>query len=110
MSKERCANCRFWQASFDCPSDGQCRRRAPIAHGPGHIPATFPLTFAEVWCGEWEPNAATRDARNFVPEPPTHEVRISNVQFKLFDKDGNVVCDTPEPVPIEVPARNPFDI
>jgi len=52
-----CSHCRFWRV--DTLGDaGLCVRKAP---SPSTATATrlpeaiWPLTWAENWCGEWEP-------------------------------------------------------
>lgn len=57
----RCVNCHFWLGLENY--QGSCHRSAPMAMVAEHIRATteykaqWPITSAEDWCGEFQPNA-----------------------------------------------------
>jgi hypothetical protein len=67
---ERCDSCRYWDLVDTDPSpDGECHRHAPtvmLCQLTGESPrdagyhCVWPLTWADEWCGEWEPR---RDQR-----------------------------------------------
>lgn len=63
--ESRCDRCRFWNqldpvTTGVAEGQGECRRRAPVAHvqltGEPMSPETsWALTFDNEWCGEFEP-------------------------------------------------------
>lgn len=55
MSERRCATCRFWEDHQ--PFTGRCHRYppTPMRGGTGF----GPLTAADDWCGEWQPQEVT---------------------------------------------------
>lgn len=68
MNDQLCENCRFFLCSDDAAGDGWCRRHPPsiinrVLFGGKLIEpdgySTFPITYAEDWCGEYQPNSAS---------------------------------------------------
>lgn len=55
MSINCCRNCKYWNNRFAIDNTGKCRRYPPfVLDTSGHN--TFPSTFEDEWCGEFEPN------------------------------------------------------
>jgi hypothetical protein len=50
---QSCATCRFWKSNAF--SDGQCRLNPPTVYGEEHYKQGYPTTYADNWCGQWEP-------------------------------------------------------
>lgn len=64
-----CVDCAYWDACS--PPDGRCRRHAPAAAagdqtGETGSTASWPLTLAQDWCGEWR----AREEAGLQQEPP----------------------------------------
>lgn len=55
-----CKNCRFWvpdtKQNPEWASSGECHRFPPLSSGSIDRPAfaTFPVTFRNAWCGEYQ--------------------------------------------------------
>ena len=71
MLQRYCGNCMYWAPSlfrrgpsgFAVPTEGECRRRAPLPEG-------WPSTAAGGWCGDWQ-HASAREARPVRRKLPT---------------------------------------
>lgn len=53
MNNQKCETCRFWMAFSGSDGNGACRRYPPEWNVIANA-ATFPLTFASSWCGEYQ--------------------------------------------------------
>lgn len=68
---ERCETCKWWDDEPDNERDGKCRRHTPtiepyiLEQDQFEYPwGTWPMTYADDWCGEWQPAPMTTEYCN----------------------------------------------
>ena len=62
---EACERCRFWVSTGASGYEGRCRRRAPMPNfsgDEGNMSTVWPDSYAEDWCGEFEPQNGALNA------------------------------------------------